>query len=178
MVDVVPVITGFRSVEVRKRSLLINGERVMFRGVNRHDHHPDKGKAVDLDDMRADLVLMKQHNVNAVRCSHYPNDSRLLDLCDELGLYVIDEANAESHAWNTSLCHDPAYRATWMSRISRMVERDKNHPSVIFWSLGNEAGIGQNFEKAAAAARQRDPGRERSAHRPLRGAQSRGRGRR
>ena len=159
VVDVVPVITGFRSVEVRKRSLLINGERVMIRGVNRHDHHPDKGKAVDLDDMRADLVLMKQHNVNAVRCSHYPNDSRLLDLCDELGLYVIDEANAESHAWNTSLCHDPAYRATWMSRISRMVERDKNHPSIIMWSLGNEAGYGAVHDAASQWIRSYDPSR-------------------
>lgn len=147
--EVVGVITGFRTVQIKGNSLLINGERVMIRGVNRHDHHPDKGKAVSVDDMRADLVLMKQHNVNAVRCSHYPNDSRFLDLCDELGLYVIDEANVESHAWNTSLCHDPRYRDTWMSRITRMVERDRNHPSIIAWSLGNEAGYGAVHDAAA-----------------------------
>lgn len=154
--EVVPVVTGFRSVKISGNALLINGERVMIRGVNRHDHHPDKGKAVSVEDMRADLVLMKQHNVNAVRCSHYPNDHRLLDLCDELGLYVIDEANVESHAWNTSLCHDPRYRDTWISRISRMVERDRNHPCIIAWSLGNEAGYGAVHDAAAQWIRSAD----------------------
>ena len=157
--EAVAITTGFRSVRIAGNALLINGKRVMIRGVNRHDHHPDKGKAVSVDDMRADLVLMKQHNVNAVRCSHYPNDSRLLDLCDELGLYVIDEANAESHAWNTSLCHDVRYRETWISRISRMVERDRNHPSIIMWSLGNEAGYGAVHDAAAAWIRSADPSR-------------------
>ena len=157
--EVVSVVTGFRTVRISGNSLLINGERVMIRGVNRHDHHPDKGKAVSVDDMRADLVLMKQHNVNAVRCSHYPNDFRFLDLCDELGLYVIDEANVESHAWNTSLCHDPRYRDTWMSRITRMVERDRNHPSIIAWSLGNEAGYGAVHDAAAQWIRNADPTR-------------------
>jgi len=147
--EVVAVTTGFRSVSISGNQLLINGERVMIRGVNRHDHHPNKGKAVNVDDMRADLVLMKQHNVNAVRCSHYPNDSQFLDLCDELGLYVIDEANVESHAWNTSLCHDPCYRDTWMSRVTRMVERDRNHVCIIAWSLGNEAGYGAVHDAAA-----------------------------
>jgi beta-galactosidase len=157
--EAVAITTGFRSVQIDGNSLLINNKRVMIRGVNRHDHHPDKGKAVSVDDMRADLVLMKQHNVNAVRCSHYPNDSRFLDLCDELGLYVIDEANAESHAWNTSLCHDVRYRETWISRISRMVERDRNHPSIIMWSLGNEAGYGAVHDAAAAWIRTADPSR-------------------
>ena len=157
--EVVAVTTGFRSVRIQGNSLLVNGQRVMIRGVNRHDHHPDKGKAVSIDDMRADLVLMKQHNVNAVRCSHYPNDSRFLDLCDELGLYVIDEANVESHAWNTSLCHDPRYRDTWMSRITRMVERDRNHPCIIAWSLGNEAGYGAVHDAAAQWIRSVDPTR-------------------
>ena len=155
----VAVTTGFRSVRIQGNALLVNGQRVMIRGVNRHDHHPDKGKAVSVDDMRADLVLMKQHNVNAVRCSHYPNDSRFLDLCDELGLYVIDEANAESHAWNTSLCHDSRYRETWLSRIARMVERDRNHPSIIMWSLGNEAGYGAVHDAAAAWIRSVDSSR-------------------
>ncbi len=151
--------TGFRSVEIMGRDLLVNGERVMIRGVNRHDHHPERGKAVTVDDMRADLVLMKQHNVNAVRCAHYPNDPRFLDLCDELGLYVVDEANAEAHAWNESLHRDPRYRETWMSRITRMVERDRNHPSVIVWSLGNEAGYGAVHDAAAAWIRSVDGSR-------------------
>jgi len=150
---------GFRTVEIRGRDLLVNGERVMIRGVNRHDHHPDRGKAVTVDDMRADLVLMKQHNVNAVRCAHYPNDPRFLDLCDELGLYVIDEANAEAHAHNESLHRDPRYRESWMSRITRMVERDRNHPSVVVWSLGNEAGYGAVHDAAARWIRSVDPTR-------------------
>ena len=150
---------GFRRVEIKGRNLLVNGARVMIQGVNRHDHHPERGKAVTVADMRADIVLMKQHNVNAVRCSHYPNDPRFLDLCDELGLYVIDEANVESHAWNTSLCHDPRYRATIMSRVARMVERDKNHPSIIMWSLGNESGYGAVHDAAAAWVRAYDPSR-------------------
>ena len=157
--EIYSIFTGFRSVRIEGNQLLINGKRVMIRGVNRHDHHPEKGKAVDVDDMRADLLLMKQHNVNAVRCSHYPNDSRFLDLCDELGLYVIDEANAESHAWNTSLCHNPLYRNTWLARISRMVERDKNHPSIVMWSLGNEAGFGNVHDAAAQWIRSYDPTR-------------------
>jgi beta-galactosidase len=109
--------------------------------------------------MRADVVAMKQHNVNAVRCAHYPNDPRFLDLCDEYGLYVIDEANAESHAWNTSLCHDAHYRQTWMARITRMVERDRNHPSIIMWSLGNEAGYGPIHDAAAQWIRSADSSR-------------------
>ena len=150
---------GFRTVETRGRDLLVNGERVMIRGVNRHDHHPDRGKAVTVEDMRADLVAMKRHNINAVRCAHYPNDSRFLDLCDELGLYVVDEANAEAHAHNESLHRDPRYRDTWMSRITRMVERDRNHPSVIMWSLGNEAGYGAVHDAAARWIRSVDASR-------------------
>jgi beta-galactosidase len=159
VVEVAAVITGFRLVEVRDRNLLVNGRRVMIRGVNRHDHHPERGKAVTVEDMRADLVLMKQLNVNAVRCSHYPNDPRFLDLCDELGLYVVDEANIESHAFNTSLCHDARYRSAWLARGSRMVERDKNHPSVILWSLGNESGYGENHDALAGWIRSYDPSR-------------------
>ena len=150
---------GFRKVEVVDGDLLVNGKRIMIQGVNRHDHHPDRGKAVTVQDMRDDVVAMKQHNINAVRCSHYPNDPRFLDICDELGLYVVDEANIESHAWITSLCHDSAYRATWLSRVSRMVERDKNHPSVIMWSLGNESGYGSVHDAAAAWVRSYDSSR-------------------
>lgn len=158
-VEYLSVVTGFRDVRTVGNKLLVNGKKVMIRGVNRHDHHPVRGKAVTVEDMRADIVAMKQHNINAVRCAHYPNDARFLDLCDEYGLYVVDEANAESHAWNTSLCHDPRYRETWMSRITRMVERDRNHPSVIMWSLGNEAGYGAVHDAAAQWIRRVDPSR-------------------
>jgi beta-galactosidase len=159
LVEATSQLVGFRSVVVRDRSLLINGQRVMIRGVNRHDHHPDRGKAVTVEDMRADIVEMKRHNINAVRCSHYPNDHRFLDLCDEYGLYVVDEANIESHAYNTSLCHDPRYLATWMARGTRMVQRDRNHPCVILWSLGNESGFGPHHHALAASIRAADPTR-------------------
>ena len=158
-IETAEVVTGFRSVEVRDRALLVNGQRVTIRGVNRHDHHPDRGKAVTEADMRADLLAMKRHNINAVRCSHYPNDPRFLDLCDELGLYVVDEANIESHAFNTSLCDDPAYRSAWVERGARMVARDRNHPCVILWSLGNESGYGVNHDALAAWIRATDPSR-------------------
>jgi beta-galactosidase len=150
---------GFRSVEVRDRQLLVNGEPVWIFGVNRHDHHPVRGKAVTVDDMRDDLLAMRRHNITAVRCSHYPNDPRFLDLCDEIGMYVVDEANIESHAYNTSLCDDPRYRSTWLSRGARMVERDRNHPSVIMWSLGNESGYGANHDALAGWIRRSDPSR-------------------
>lgn len=158
-IDSTEQIIGFRKIEIVRGDLLVNGKRIMIQGVNRHDHHPDRGKAVTVQDMREDVVAMKQHNINAVRCSHYPNDPRFLDICDELGLYVVDEANIESHAWITSLCHDSAYRATWLSRVSRMVERDKNHPSVIMWSLGNESGYGSVHDAAAAWVRSYDSSR-------------------
>ena len=150
---------GFRHVEVRDRQLLVNGEPIWIFGVNRHDHHPTRGKAVTLDDMRDDLLAMRRHNITAVRCSHYPNDPRFLDLCDEIGMYVVDEANIESHAYNTSLCDDARYRSTWLSRGARMVERDRNHPSVIMWSLGNEAGYGANHDALAGWIRRADPSR-------------------
>ena len=131
---------GFRSVEVRGRDLLINGERVLIRGVNRHDFDQHSGRVVSREAMRADLVAMKRHGFNAVRASHYPNDPAFLDLTDELGLYVIDEADIESHAFQSVLCDDPRYLAQWVARVSRMVLRDRNHPSVYAWSLGNESG--------------------------------------
>ena len=155
-VEVVEQRIGFRTVEVCDRQLLVNGAPVMINGVNRHDHHPDRGPAVSVDDMRADLFAMKRHNINAVRCSHYPNDHRFLDLCDELGFYVIDETNFESHAFITSLCHDGRYRDVLLERVARMVERDKNHPSVIVWSLGNESGYGAMHDAAAAWVRRYD----------------------
>ena len=159
VVEVHRQLVGFRHVEVRDRRFLVNGQPVWIFGVNRHDHHPDRGKAVTVPDMRADLEQMRRMNVNAVRTSHYPNDPRFYDLCDELGFYVIDEANVESHAYNTSLCHDPRYRSTWVERVTRMVQRDRNHPSIVMWSLGNEAGYGAHHDAAAAWIRHADPSR-------------------
>ena len=150
---------GIRRVEVRDRQLLVNGQPVWIFGVNRHDHHPDQGKAVTVDDMRADLALMRAHNISAVRTSHYPNDDAFYDLCDELGFYLMDESNIESHAYNRSLCDDPRYRAAWVDRGARMVQRDRNHPSLILWSLGNESGYGTNHDALAGWIRRADPSR-------------------
>jgi beta-galactosidase len=150
---------GFRRVEVRGLDLLINGRRVLIRGVNRHDFDQHTGRVVSPESMRADLVQMRQFGFNAVRTSHYPNDPALLDLADELGLYVIDEADLETHAFQSTLCDDPRYLNAWVTRVSRMVERDKNHPSVIAWSLGNESGYGPNHDAAAAWVRRYDPSR-------------------
>ena len=152
-------LVGFRHVEIGNRQLLVNGQPVWIFGVNRHDHHPERGKAVTVDDMRADLLTMRQHNITAVRTSHYPNDSAFYDLCDELGFYVIDEANIESHGYNTSLCHDPRWRSAWLARGSRMVQRDRNHPCIILWSLGNESGYGENHDALAGWMRSADPSR-------------------
>jgi beta-galactosidase len=150
---------GFRRVEIDGLDLLVNGERVFIRGVNRHDFDQHTGRTVSRDQMRAELVLMKQFGFNAVRTSHYPNDPAFLDLTDELGLYVVDEADIESHAFQSTLCDDPRYLGAWVDRVSRMATRDKNHPSVILWSLGNESGHGLNHEAAAAWLRRYDPSR-------------------
>jgi beta-galactosidase len=150
---------GFRRVEVRDRRLLLNGKPLRICGVNRHDHDDVRGRAVTRELMEADALLMKRFNVNAVRCSHYPNDPYWLDLCDRLGLYVVDEANIESHAYYDEICRDPRYAAAFVERARNMVERDKNHPSVILWSLGNESGYGPNHDAAAGWIRARDPSR-------------------
>jgi beta-galactosidase len=150
---------GFRSVEVRDRQLLVNGEPVMIAGVNRHEDDDVRGRAITRASMEADVALMKRFNVNAVRTSHYPNDPYWLELCDRHGLYVVDEANVEAHAYYDELCRDPRYRAQWVERVANMVERDKNHPSVIVWSLGNESGYGPNHDAAAGWLRRRDPSR-------------------
>jgi beta-galactosidase len=150
---------GFRRVVVRGSELLINGRAVLIRGVNRHDFDPRTGRVVSADDLRADVVAMKRWGFNALRTSHYPNDSQLLDLCDELGLYVIDEADIESHGWYEDVCRDPRYRSAFVDRVSRMVERDRHHPSIIAWSLGNESGHGPNHDAAAGWVRAADPSR-------------------
>ena len=150
---------GFRRVEIRGVDLLLNGRRVLIRGVNRHDFDRHTGRTVSRESMRADLVAMKRFGMNAVRTSHYPNDPAFLDLTDELGLYVVDEADIESHAFWGTLCDDPRYLGAWLDRVSRMVARDRNHASVIAWSLGNESGHGLNHEAAAGWLRRSDPSR-------------------
>ncbi len=161
-VEAIPGRVGFRKVEIKDGQLLVNGRPVLMKGVNRHEHEPDRGHAITVESMLADIRLMKRHNVNAVRTCHYPNQPIWYDLCDQYGIYLIDEANIESHGMGygeRSLAKDPAWGAAHMDRTVRMVERDKNHPSVIIWSLGNEAGFGVNFEATSAWVHQRDPSR-------------------
>lgn len=150
---------GFRRVEVRDRQLLINGKAVMMRGVNRHEHDDARGKALTTEGMVRDIVTMKRHNFNAVRNSHYPNDRRWYELCDEYGLYVIDEADVEAHANYQTLCRDPRWARAFLERGTNMVRRTKNHPCVILWSLGNESGYGENHDALADAIRALDPTR-------------------
>jgi beta-galactosidase len=150
---------GFRRVEIRGGELLLNGKPVLIRGMNRHEHDPRTGRTLELASIRRDLVLMKQHHVNAVRTAHYPNDPRFYDLCDELGLYVVDETDLESHARQKSLCHDPRYAGAVLDRGMRMVLRDRSHPCVVLWSLGNEAGYGAAHDALAAWIRRTDPSR-------------------
>ncbi len=153
---------GFRSSEVKNGQILINGQPILFKGVNRHEHDPYTGHTVTEANMRQDLLLMKRLNLNAVRTSHYPNHPRFYELCDEIGIYVIDEANIESHdmGWQTNpLTDDPMWFAAHKDRIVNMVERDKNHPSVVIWSMGNESGDGINFQLCSAWIRQNDPTR-------------------
>lgn len=142
---------GFRSVEIKNNKILVNGKAVYFKGVNRHEHDPVDGHVVDLEDMLADIKLMKQFNINAVRTSHYPNDHLWYKLCDKYGLYVIDEANIEAHGHGyepeNGLGNDPRFRKAMVDRVERMVERDKNRPSIIIWSLGNETGPGMIHEE-------------------------------
>jgi beta-galactosidase len=150
---------GFRRIEVRDGLLLVNGRAVLLNGVNRHEDDDVRGHAITRESMERDVVLMKQLNLNAVRTSHYPDDPYWLKLCDHYGLYVIDEANIESHAYEFELCHDSRYVNAFVDRVRNMVERDKNHPSVIMWSLGNESGYGANHDAAAGWLRGRDPSR-------------------
>ena len=155
----VAVRVGFRRIEIRDRRLLVNGKPILVCGVNRHEHDDVHGRVVSRAAMEHDIRLMKRFNINAVRTSHYPDDPYWLDLCDRYGLYVVDEANAESHDRYDELCRDPRYATAFLTRAQNMVERDKNHPSVILWSLGNESGYGPNHDAAAGWVRSRDPSR-------------------
>jgi beta-galactosidase len=160
----VAVRIGFRTVRFDQGVLTVNGRPILLRGVNRHEWHPEHGRAVPLETMREDLLIMKRHNINAVRTSHYPPHPGFLALCDELGLWVIDECDLETHGflfveWRRNPSDDPAWAEALLDRMRRMVERDKNHPSVIGWSLGNESGAGANLAAMAAWAKNRDPSR-------------------
>jgi beta-galactosidase len=143
-IDIFRTKIGFRSVEIANRQLLVNGQPVLIKGVNRHDHSPTGGKAVTREEIRRDLTLMKEFNFNAIRTAHYPNDPYLYDLADELGLYVIDEANIECHGHYDMICREHTFTAAMLDRVQRMVVRDQNHPCIIGWSLGNEAGYAMN----------------------------------
>ncbi|MBB6669481.1 glycoside hydrolase family 2 TIM barrel-domain containing protein [Cohnella nanjingensis] len=158
---------GFRQVEIAAGVFRINGQDVKLKGVNRHDSHPALGQTIPVRHMIRDLVLMKRHNVNTVRTSHYPNDSRFMELCDEYGFYVIDEADLECHGmgvagteWDDDdihrLSNNPDWQASFLDRAVRMVERDKNHPCVVMWSLGNESGYGANHIAMAEWTKRRD----------------------
>ena len=163
-VETVHVRIGFRTVAIVDGVFTVNGRPVKLRGVNRHEFSPDRGRAVTHEEMLADVLLMKRHNVNAVRTSHYPPHPAFLDLCDEHGLWVIDECDLETHGfwlldWRRNPSDDPAWQEAIVDRMRRTVERDKNHPSIVLWSLGNESGSGQNLAAMAAWARERDGSR-------------------
>ncbi|MEV0114211.1 glycoside hydrolase family 2 TIM barrel-domain containing protein [Streptomyces sp. NPDC050844] len=160
----IPLRIGFRTVAVEDGVIKVNGRRILFRGVNRHEFHPETGRTLDLATMRADIRLMKQHNINAVRTSHYPPHPAFLDLCDELGLWVIDECDLETHGftvqdWRANPVDDDRWTPALLDRAARMVERDKNHASVIIWSLGNECGTGRGLTAMARWIRERDADR-------------------
>jgi beta-galactosidase len=160
----IPVRLGFRTVAVEDGLLKVNGRAIRFKGVNRHEWHPEHGRAVPRETMLEDVLLMKRHNINAVRTSHYPPDPAFLDLCDEYGLWVVDECDLETHGfgeadWRGNPSDDPRWKPAFLDRIRRTVERDKNHPSIVMWSLGNESGTGSNLAAMAEWTHARDPGR-------------------
>ena len=162
--EVIRIPLGVRRVEVREGVVLLNGKAVKARGVNRHDSHPILGHATPLAHFREDLMIMKRNNINMVRTSHYPNDPRFYELCDEYGILVCDETDLETHGfqcvgqWN-QLTDDPAWEEAYLDRSERMFERDKNHPSVIMWSVGNESGCGRNHRVQADYFHRVDPSR-------------------
>lgn len=162
--ETIAIKIGFRTVKVVDTQILINDRPVLFKGVNRHEHHPDLGRVVPRETVERELRLMKQHNINAIRTSHYPPHPELLDLADELGFYVIDECDLETHGfginrWRDNPVADPAWRPALVDRMARMVHRDKNHPCIFSWSLGNECGTGDNLRAMAETAREIDRSR-------------------
>jgi beta-galactosidase len=161
LVDAESYDIGFRKVEILAGQLCVNGMPLLIRGVNRHEHHPENGHALTESDMINDIKIMKQNNFNAVRTAHYPNHPRWYELCDEFGLYVVDEANIETHGMFPMgrLASDPQWAGAFMSRYTQMVERDKNHASIIIWSLGNESGYGASHDAMYGWSKSFDPSR-------------------
>ena len=173
VLEALSLLVGFRKIRVRGNQLTLNGRPLLIKGVNRHEHDPYTGHVVSQQSMRRDVAAMKALHINAVRSSHYPNDPYWLYLADRYGLYIVDEANIESHGagWGSaSLAHHPAWRNAHVERVGAMVSRDRNHPSVIIYSLGNEAGNGVNFHAAYREVKRLDPSRpvqyERALKRP------------
>ncbi|WP_236586115.1 MULTISPECIES: glycoside hydrolase family 2 TIM barrel-domain containing protein [Sphingobacterium] len=161
--EVVPQQVGFRRVEIKEGQLHVNGQPILIKGINRHETDPVTGHVISKENMLRDVQLMKKFNINAVRTSHYPNAEYWLQLCDQYGLYVIDEANIESHGMGYDLSYTMANRPTWekahVARVERLIQRDRNHPSVIIWSMGNEAGNGYNFYRAYLRMKELDKSR-------------------
>lgn len=149
---------GFRKIEIKNKRVYVNDQQIFFKGVNRHDTHPQFGRYVPVESMIEDILLMKRHNINMVRTSHYPNSPKMYALFDYYGLYIMDEADLENHG-NHSISDKPSWEPAFIDRIVRVIQRDKNHPSVIFWSLGNEGGNGDNFDAMAQRAKEMDPTR-------------------
>ncbi len=162
-IEVIPQKIGFRKIEIKNGNLLVNGKPILIKGVNRHETDPETGQTLSKKRMEQDIATLKKFNINAVRTSHYPDDPYFYELCDKYGIYLVDEANIESHGMGynptRTLGNQPSWEKAHLQRIRRMVERDKNHPSIIIWSMGNEAGNGYNFKRAYLWIKERDPSR-------------------
>ncbi|WP_066250039.1 beta-galactosidase subunit alpha [Neobacillus drentensis] len=163
-IEIISQHVGFRSIVVSGETFLVNGVAIKFKGVNRHDYNPKTGRVVTKQEIERDIITMKRNNINAVRTAHYPNSYFLYDLCDQYGLYVIDETDLECHGFELTgkydwISNDPEWELAYVSRLERMIERDKNHPSIIMWSLGNESAFGHNFRAMAKRAKEMDPTR-------------------
>ena len=164
IVEVIPQNVGFRNIRLNGETFLVNGVAIKFKGVNRHDYSPQNGRVVSREEIEKDIILMKQFNINAIRTSHYPNSYYLYDLCDEYGMYLIAETDLECHGFELTgdykwITDDPSWELAYVSRMTRMIERDKNHPAIIFWSFGNESAFGCNFRKMTDVAHEMDPTR-------------------
>lgn len=164
IVEVIPQNVGFRNIRLNGETFLVNGVAIKFKGVNRHDYSPQNGRVVSREEIEKDIILMKEFNINAIRTSHYPNSYYLYDLCDEYGMYLIAETDLECHGFELTgdykwITDDPSWELAYVSRMTRMIERDKNHPAIIFWSLGNESAFGCNFRKMTDVAHEMDPTR-------------------
>lgn len=164
IIEVIHQHIGFRSIVVSGDTFLVNGVAIKLKGVNRHDYNPKTGRVVSEEEIERDIIIMKQHNINAIRTAHYPNSPSLYDLCDRYGMYVIDETDLECHGFELTgkydwISNDPEWELAYVSRIERMIERDKNHPCIIMWSLGNESSFGHNFRSMAKRAKEMDPTR-------------------